>query len=113
MMFSNSTTRGKIKLFADDSNVFVFSSNIHDLYLTANSVMYDLIMWSTRNKLSLNYDKTNYMIFKPTNNLNDIINTNNLQIVVNNNIINRVSLVKYLGLWFDEDLTWVHHISTL
>ena len=75
--------------------------------------MYDLFMWSTRNKLSLNYDKTNYMIFKPTNNLNDIINTNNLQIVVNNNIINRVSLVKYLGLWFDENLTWVHHIGTL
>jgi hypothetical protein len=109
----NCSSGGKIKLFADDSNVFVFSSNICDLFTTANSVLSDLYKWSTRNKLSLNYDKTNYMIFKPTNNLNDTIKANNLQIVINNNFINRVSLVKYLGLWFDEDLTWVHHISTL
>ena len=53
------------------------------------------------------------ILFKPTNNLKDMIKTNHLQIVINNTIINRVSLVKYLGLWFDEDLTWVHHIGTL
>ena len=55
-------------LFADDSNVFVTSSNLTDLFTLANDMLAEIFIWTTSNKLSINFEKTNYMIFKPSKN---------------------------------------------
>ena len=62
------------------------------------------------NKLSLNYSKTNCMIFNKhphktcSYEFNFKMNRNNLV---------RVSTVKYLGVIFDENLTWSQHLKYL
>jgi hypothetical protein len=63
--------------------------------------------------ISINIDKTNFMIFKPNSNLNKIIDTKHLILKIGSNIITRISETKYLGVVIDENLTWSNHISTL
>ena len=110
---SKATNLGKIRLFADDSNLFIVSNNLQDLFSQANDALQDLYMWLTSNKLSINLDKTNYMIFKPTSNINETINKYKLSIKINNLVLPRISSTKYLGIFIDEKLTWKEHISHL
>ena len=64
--------------------------------------------WFSCNKLTLNVDKTCFIIFKSTGcrnvNIPDRINFNNKS-------INRVSCIKYLGLYLDELLNWNNHVN--
>ena len=53
----------KIKLFADDSNLFIYDKSITNLYYRANQSLSQLSKWFLANKLSLNVDKTCYSIF--------------------------------------------------
>jgi len=56
--------------------------------------MNELNAWFTCNKLSINFDKTNYMIFKPNDFVNDSIKNFNLSLFVNNNEIKRTESTK-------------------
>lgn len=58
-----STNRITIRLFADDSNIFVINSNIRSLYFEANCVLNDINNWLTCNKLTLNLDKTSSICY--------------------------------------------------
>src|SRR6267154_660882 len=62
----NSIRSSKIKLFADDSNLFVISDNIVQLFNIANSELIGLSQWIRSNKIYINYEMTNYMIFNPS-----------------------------------------------
>jgi len=61
--------------------------------------------WPVCNKISLNFEKSNYMIFKPPSNLDVLENNLKLKLLINNRNISRVSSAKYLGVWIDEHLT--------
>ena len=58
-------TNAKIKLFADDTNLFFYSKDLVKLFALANIGMSQLYGWFTANKLSLNVDKTCYSVFGP------------------------------------------------
>ena len=60
------------------------------------------------NKLILNVDKTNLMIFGTRH-----INNDTLHLYYNNQAINRVSSTKFLGVVIDEKLSWNHHTNQL
>jgi hypothetical protein len=51
-------------LFADDTNVFHSNQNLPDLINQVNSELNKLFDWFSANKLSINFKKTKYMIFK-------------------------------------------------
>lgn len=53
----------KLVLFADDTNIFCSGGNLQELVETITSAMYKLKRWFDRNKLSLNINKTNFMLF--------------------------------------------------
>ena len=53
-------------LFADDSNAFITGKNVDQLIDTMNSELSKLHIWLNINKLSLNIDKTHYIIFTST-----------------------------------------------
>ena len=111
---TNSTTKSKIKLFADDSNLFVIGDDLATLFDIANSELSDLSHWISINKLHINYDKTNYMLFYPsksTSYVNDLVSRKHL--LFNNHVIMRVHSVKYLGVMIDEKLSWSSHIDYL
>ena len=100
----------KLRLFADDSNVFISKSSPQDLKDEMRSTLIKLFNWFKANKLSVNSQKTSYTIF--SNNyrkLPDFLNS----ITINNTTIKRTSSTKYLGIILDEKLKWDDHIASL
>ena len=61
--------------------------------------------------MSLNLAKTKNMLIKP--NLKNFTKTNNFVIHVSGVKLERSYSTKYLGLIFDEDLTWKPHLHYL
>ena len=51
-------------MFADDANAFTFHRNINMLNVLVNSELHKLNIWFRANRLSLNLDKTHYMVFQ-------------------------------------------------
>ena len=111
---ANSVKDSSIKLFADDSNLFIISNNLSALFALANSEIHSLSQWIKANNLYINYDKTNYMLFQPKKALSINFNIDNsYSLSINGHIITRVNVVKYLGMFIDENLNWHEHISHL
>ena len=52
-------------LFADDTTLFYSSNNLQELSATVNNELSNTMEWLNANRLSLNIDKTNFMIFRP------------------------------------------------
>jgi len=98
------------KLFADDTNVFVRSKCLADLKVKSQNVINKISEWLLANKLTLNSEKSYYMIFFPTNQDNSALS---LDLTVNNLCINRVQFSKFLGVTIDDQLKWIFHIQEL
>ena len=54
-------------LFADDTNIYYESDSLNELERTVNKELDKLYLWLNVNRLSLNIDKTNFLIFHPYN----------------------------------------------
>jgi len=59
----NTVPGNNVKLFADDMNLFVSGTDSCLLNQTANEYIQLINDWLLANRLSLNLDKTCYMIF--------------------------------------------------
>ncbi len=68
--------------------------------------MINITKWIHSNKLSLNIEKTSYMIMSPPRKK---LNTNNCNIVIDGDSIVRVNNIKFLGVVIDENMTWKYH----
>ena len=102
---NNCNLPGKLRLFADDTNLFLTGNNVEQLVTHANSSLRTLQSWFTSNKLSINVDKTCYSIF---GNQNIPLNAT---ITLNSKAIDRSASTKYLGIVLDEKLKWDSHIE--
>jgi hypothetical protein len=107
------TGQSNIRLFADDSNMFVIANDLKVLFSIANVTLRSIYQWLVCNKLTINLDKTNYMIFKPSTSINSAISKLNLSVNINNISLARTSSIKYLGVWLDENLSWDIHVAEL
>jgi len=83
------------------------SENIPNLFKNINSDLEILTEWFRANKLSLNIEKTNYVVFKqhPTQ-LDE-----HLKIKIGNIVIEQKNAIKFLGLYIDAKLEWHDHIQ--
>ena len=52
-------------LFADDTTLLYSSNNLQELSATVNNELSNIMQWLNANRLSLNIEKTNFMIFRP------------------------------------------------
>ena len=93
-------------LYAYDTNFFISGKNLDNLIQTANHETEKIFDWLNVNKLSLNIQKTHYMIFHSRKNIK--VNFDGL---INNEIINKCT--KFLSVLIDSKLTWCNHISYL
>ena len=50
-------------LYADDTNVFFTGDDIAQLYNSANEELSKIVTWLYANRLSLNVNKSHYMLF--------------------------------------------------
>ena len=64
--FQNSSNLMLFLLFADDSNIFYSHHDSQFLLDTLNTELLSVAEWIKSNKLSLNLDKTNFMLFSNT-----------------------------------------------
>ena len=103
--FCNSSDILSFILFADDSNVFFSHKNPHILARTVNCELKNVTQWIRANKLSLNLQKTKYMIFSNT------IETLPTDIVLDEIPLENVSHIKFLGITVDNKLSWKTHIE--
>ena len=95
-------------LFADDTSVFLSDKNINTLISTVNQELEKIIDWLCINRLSLNIDKTNFMIFTLK-----IKISNDISVKLNGKAVNRVGSVKFLGVVIDYNLSWQPHLQYL
>jgi ribonucleases P/MRP protein subunit RPP40 len=102
--------RGKIQLFADDAVILYSAKTYEEL---KNNMEYDLKLlndWLIKYRLTMNVDKTHFIIFETKNsNTNGIFDELNFQ----DKKITRVSNYKYLGLWLDDRLDFSVHIAKI
>ena len=96
-------------LFADDTNIYFEAENLKLLQQTVNKELKKVKIWLDVNKLSLNIDKTNFIIFKsPQHFSSDII-----KIKIGNLPVKKTGYVKFLGVLLDENLSWKYHLIEL
>ncbi len=62
----------KIRMFADDTNLFTVCDDPIILKENAQNTLFDLSEWSAANKLSLNKDKSCYSIFASPSKLSTV-----------------------------------------
>jgi len=99
-----------LKLFADDTNLFIVGSNFAILEIQANECLKNMEMWFCANKLSLNIEKTCYMLFGCNSKHHANISLN---LFINGKRINKVSSCKYLGVIIDDGLKWEEHVDCI
>ena len=92
-------------LFADDTNLFCSDNDINDLCGIINVELDKLNTWFSVNKLSLNIQKTHYIVFG-----NKTID-GKVSVLINNKIIDRVYESKFLGVYIDSRINWKYHID--
>ena len=93
-------------LFADDTNIFCTGTDFKDMTRQINEEMVKSYAWVNANKLSLNIDKTNFMLFMPKS-----ISHCTDHIVINQTRIQEVKETKFLGVIIDNKLKWSAHIT--
>jgi len=54
----------KLIMFADNTNAFLSHNSLKTLFDIMNTELEKIVDWFNINKLSLNSDKTNYMLFR-------------------------------------------------
>ena len=99
----------KYILYADDSTLStcVPGDNVIGSAELINIQLKCLDRWLKSNKISINADKTKYMLFSYNKNVNFPDN------FPGNNIINETSVTKFLGIHLDKKLNFVNHITEM
>jgi len=95
-------------LFADDTSLHLSHKDINKLQLNVQTELDNVGTWMRCKRLSINYNKTGYMILTATcsQNCNFKISTNGVR-------IQQTDSIRYLGVIIDNKLSWKPQISSL
>ena len=93
-------------LFAGDTNRFATGYNLNDIISQINKEIDNVYAWVKANKLSLNIDKTNFMLFTPK-----CVPRTIKGVFIAGTRIMEVTEIKFLGVIIDYKLTWSPHIT--
>jgi hypothetical protein len=93
-------------LFADDTNLFYSNKDIRELVMIVNNELLKLSEWLRANKLSLNANKTSFIMFG-----NKRIQYDQLIIKLDGCTLERTHCTKFLGVYLDEKLKWTQHLN--
>ena len=98
----NCSDKLSFRIFADDTNVFYSNTNIEDVENVMNIEIEKIFRYCATNRLSINLEKTNFMVIaNPNRKVRDIRIKN---------IVKR-DFIKYLGVYIDNNLNWEYHIK--
>ena len=97
-------------LFVDDTSIFLNGLNYDELVHEMNIELQKISHWFKMNRLSLNLEKTHYILFHPVR--KKITSTSNILKIDDVNIL-KVDNIKFLGVVLNSTLTWNDHIFEL
>ena len=89
-------------MYADDTCFLINGTDMNTLIKQLNVELESLCIWFKSNKLSLNTQKTFYMVFRRAR-LNTIGNSS-MDIIMGNQVLTKVNSTKYLGIIVDHKL---------
>ncbi len=101
-------TECDVSLYADDTALFSSSISQIDLMMKLKMELSTISEWLKLNKLTLNVNKTKYVIFGTRNQVQAQIN---YKLDVNGQELERVQHMKYLGVILDSQLTFDEHVN--
>ena len=93
-------------LFADDTSLYLSDPNLENLCRVLNAELAKVGAWITANKLSLNVNKSVYLLFKGKKRIGTLPNLS----IFNKPII-RKNETKFLGVIIDDKLSWKPHTN--
>ena len=96
-----------ILLYADNTCVMLSGKDLNDLIAVLNVELISLCDWLKSNKLSLNTQKTFFMVFHRAR----LKSANCNDLVIDNASITRVYFAKYLGIIIDVKFNWIERIT--
>ena len=96
-------------LYADGSVLLCADKNLEYLKKKSENDFCKVEHWIRINKLSLNYSKTNLVLFPGMKNKSNC--DDNFCVNTNNGPITPKSVIKYLGFFIDHKLTWKNHMQ--
>ena len=106
-----------VNMYADDTSISFSSDSILTINESVNLDLAYLKTWFESNKLSLNVAKTQNLLIGGggRKKLKDIENseTQKLQLVIGEEPVSIVKHTKYLGIEFNQFLSWDDHISAV
>ena len=94
-------------LFADDACMIASSPSPIILQNLVNQELKKISTWMSKNKICLNYNKTVFLILSNRN------LTYKFNILIDNSIIKEEQQVKYVGVIFDNKLSWSPHVLNI
>ena len=94
--------------FADDTTVYMSGSHLERLCVDASEELFKVNEWLKANRLSLNVDKSTFMLFTHTQ-----VRHDDIQIRIGNRTINQVKSIIFLGIHIDNRLCFNDHITNL
>ena len=97
-------------LFANDTTLLYSHENIKGKIDVVNAELKEVSNWFKTNKLSVNASKTNYMILGTSHMTSGKIQQD-LNVILDNTVLDRVSHTKVLGVLINENLTWKYHFD--
>ena len=100
----------KTVMYADDTSLMCKAKNESDLKIQMESCLSKVAEWFQVNKLTLNVEKTKFMIFGTNKMLEKF---NDIHLTYNNCEIEKVDEFKYLGVKFDSKLSWSAHVDNV
>jgi len=93
-------------LFADDTSIIIANPSPSKFKEDIINITDNRSDWFRSNSLSLNFDKTYFLQFRPKNS-QEI----NIKISCDNKLIKQTKGTKFLGLHIDSSLSWKTHID--
>ena len=100
----------QVSMYADDTAIVYSSKDINDVVDRINDDLKKVDNWLSRNKLSLNIQKTSFMIIGTPQKLAHISN-HDIDINIRGIRLQRVNHCKHLGIVIDENLLWSNHVE--
>ena len=94
-------------MYADDTLIVTKSDDINEATAKAEKALEEVLYWCEINKLSINYQKTKYMIVKHAKTLSDP------SVTVNGSKITTVNRYEYLGMLLDDKLTMNEYVDSM
>ena len=108
LIYINDLTRCSnfdVTLYADDSVLTLAHKDVLSLQNNVNHELLKIDEWLRINKLTVNLDKTNFLLFS------NCSRTPKFNISFAGSSIKQCDSVKYLGVYLDDKLNWNRHVG--